>query len=80
MSPRNRGWHTPHPAWMRRSRATTPLRTTFGDADTVIVTARKNAPAESWWTKPVKSREEFDRRASARGREAGWIGRGVSDQ
>jgi hypothetical protein len=43
-------------------------------ADPILIPQKAPPPKTSWWTQPVQSREEFDRLAAQRRREAGWVG------
>jgi hypothetical protein len=44
-------------------------------AETIVVRKPVNAPRDSWWTRPVQSRDEFDQLVLERSREAGWVGK-----
>ncbi len=75
MSPKIRNWQK-RTGWQKaqaqdRHRSSTSL---IGEHQTTIMAKRSNAPSDSWWTK-AQSRDEFDRLAEARSREAGWVGK-----
>jgi hypothetical protein len=70
MSHKGGGWHKPQPAWKRRQ----ATHTAIGEHDTIVITKRPTPPRDSWWTRPVQSREEFDRLVAERSRDAGWVG------
>jgi len=57
------GWHK-HPA-----------TATTGFSSTTVIPKSLAPPKESWWTRAVHSRQEFDELAAARSREAGWVGK-----
>ena len=65
-----------HGGWHKQS----PASTTGFSHPTVVTKRTWNAPKDSWWTRPTRSREEFDQLAEQRSREAGWVGKPREDQ
>ena len=54
-------------------------RETVGFSSTTVVTRPLRAPKDSWWTRPTRSREEFDQLVTHRSLEAGWVGKPRED-
>ncbi len=63
-----RAFHKPLSPWR------TPL---IGENSTQISPPKPTAPQDSWWTRPVRSRREFDQLVAERSREAGWTGKSL---
>lgn len=75
------GWHKNLPAWTRRSKNVAPTkRVTSADMTISLIPPKPEAPRDSWWTRPVQSREEFDQLAADRSHAAGWVGVNASER
>lgn len=81
MSLPTRTWHKNLPAWTRRSQnVAATKKVTSADFTISLIAPKPEAPRESWWTRPVQSREEFDQLAAERSRAAGWTGVNASER
>jgi len=62
------GWHRPH---------VTPA---VGSLSATAIAPKPKPPRDSWWTRQVQSRDEFDQLVAERSRDAGWVGVGSTPE